>query len=111
MNLVQIRNYLLIFFFVFNSTKDLHSQSVASKQTRITTSLNGLWNVIIDPTDIGEWRQVWLEQTPQKKTDFFEYSFEGGATLNVPGDFNSQLCELKYYEGTVWYRKQFFFLT
>lgn len=75
--------------------------------SRDITSLNGKWNVIIDPTGIGEWRQVWQEKKPEKKTDFFEYSFEGGPTLNVPGDFNSQLCELTFYEGTVWYKKQF----
>ncbi len=75
--------------------------------SRHLTSLNGEWNVIIDPTGIGEWRQVWLEKKPQKKTDFFEYSFEGGPVLKVPGDFNSQVRELTYYEGTVWYRKQF----
>jgi beta-glucuronidase len=71
---------------------------------RKTTSLNGEWNVIIDPTGIGNWRQVWKEHQPEKKTDFFEYSFEGGPVLKVPGDINSQMCELKYFEGTVWYK-------
>ncbi|MCS3796205.1 glycoside hydrolase family 2 protein [Niastella sp. OAS944] len=71
------------------------------------TSLNGEWKVLIDPTGIGDWRQVWLEDKPQKKTDFFEYSFNGAPVLKVPGDFNSQRCELTYYEGTVWYKKQF----
>jgi beta-glucuronidase len=50
---------------------------------------------------------VWQEKKPQKKTDFVEYSFDGGPYLKVPGDFNSQLCELTYLEGTVWYKKQF----
>src|SRR5687767_11613281 len=75
--------------------------------SRNLVSLNGEWNVIIDPTGIGEWRQIWLEKKPQKKTDFFEYSFEGGPELKVPGDFNSQMCALTYFEGTVWYKKQF----
>ena len=39
-------------------------------QSRNLVNLNGDWNVIIDPTGIGEWRQVWLEKKPQKKTDF-----------------------------------------
>jgi beta-glucuronidase len=76
-------------------------------QARILTELNGNWNVIIDPTGIGNWRQVWLEHQPQKKTDFFEYSFDGGPQLKVPGDFNAQMPELTFYEGTIWYRKQF----
>ena len=76
---------------------------------RHTTSLNGKWQAIIDPTDVGTWRQVWKEPIVQKKTDFFEYSFEGGPMLNVPGDFNTQLPELTYLEGTVWYKKAFQF--
>ena len=75
--------------------------------SRNLTALNGEWSVIIDPTGSGQWQQVWLEKRPQKKTDFFEYSFQGGPILKVPGDFNSQLCELTYYEGTVWYKKEF----
>lgn len=44
---------------------------------------------------------------PQKKTDFIEYSFDAGPTLQVPGDFNTQMPELAYMEGTVWYKKTF----
>ena len=36
-----------------------------------------------------------------------EYAFEGGPTLNVPGDFNTQLPELADEECTVWYKKNF----
>jgi beta-glucuronidase len=74
---------------------------------RNTTSLNGKWTVLLDPTGIGDWKQVWQEKKPQSKTDFVEYSFDGGPELQVPGDFNSQMCELAYFEGTVWYKKQF----
>jgi beta-glucuronidase len=75
---------------------------------RHCTNLNGRWQVIIDPTGIGNWRQVWLEKKPVKKTDFFEYSFEGGPLLNVPGDFNTQKSELMFFEGIVWYKKTFY---
>jgi len=74
---------------------------------RDTTSLNGQWKVIIDPTGIGNWRQVWKEKKAEKKTDFFEYSFEDGPELMVPGDFNTQMPELTYMEGTIWYKKTF----
>lgn len=76
-------------------------------ESRNTTSLNGPWTVILDPAGGGDWRRVWEEKKPQEKTDFVEYSFEGGPQLHVPGDFNSQMCELTYMEGTVWYKKQF----
>jgi len=94
--------------FLFLLVDNLNGQTaMINFQSRNLVSLNGEWNVIIDPTGIGEWRQIWLEKKPQKKTDFFEYSFEGGPTLRVPGDFNSQMRELTYFEGTVWYKKQF----
>lgn len=82
-------------------------RAMINLSSRQITSLNGEWNVIIDPTGIGEWRRVWLEEKPQNKTDFIEYSFDQGTVLKVPGDFNSQRCELAFFEGTVWYRKQF----
>jgi len=86
----------------------LHAQTaMVNVQSRDLSSLNGDWQVILDPTGIGDWKQVWQEKKPQKKTDFFEYSFEGGPMLKVPGDFNSQLSELTYFEGTVWYKKVF----
>ena len=81
--------------------------AMINASARKITRLNGDWDVIIDPTGIGDWKQVWLEQKPEKKSDFFEYSFQGGPTLKVPGDFNSQKPELTYFEGTVWYKKQF----
>jgi len=75
--------------------------------SRKAISLNGEWNVILDPTGIGEWKQIWLEHQPKSKTDFVEYSFEGSLKLKVPGDFNSQMPELTYFEGGVWYKKEF----
>ena len=95
---IIFRKPVFIFLFLALLTHVIHAQ---------TTSLNGEWKVLIDPTGIGDWRQVWLEDRPQKKTDFFEYSFKGAPVLKVPADFNSQRCELTYYEGTVWYQKQF----
>ncbi|MGF7139969.1 glycoside hydrolase family 2 protein [Roseimarinus sediminis] len=74
---------------------------------RNTTSLNGSWQVILDPTGAGDYRQVWQERKAQSKTEFVEYSFDGGPYLQVPGDFNSQRCDLTNLEGTVWYKKPF----
>ncbi|HPR32342.1 MAG TPA: glycoside hydrolase family 2 TIM barrel-domain containing protein [Prolixibacteraceae bacterium] len=101
---------LLLFGFFLTATlnqlfgADIAMQNIGARQS---LSLNGDWNVIIDPTGIGNWRKVWQEPVPKRKTDFFEYSFDGGPVLQVPGDFNSQLCELTWYEGTVWYQKKF----
>ena len=70
-------------------------------------SLNGKWNAIIDLYNQGRKNKIYENSKPQGKTDFYEYSFEHGLCLNVPSDWNSQLPELKYYEGTVWYARHF----
>lgn len=74
---------------------------------RKTTSLNGKWQVIIDPNDNGEKMGIGKDAKPKGKTDFLEYSFDGASTLNVPGDVNSQMPELTYYESSIWYKKTF----
>ncbi|QEC65589.1 glycoside hydrolase family 2 [Mucilaginibacter ginsenosidivorans] len=75
---------------------------------RSGTSLNGKWETIIDPFDVGiGWRAIYKDARPKGKTDFVEYSFGPANTLYVPGDFNSQLPELTYFESSVWYKKTF----
>ncbi|NDV84594.1 glycoside hydrolase family 2 protein [Bacteroides sp. 51] len=69
--------------------------------------LNGKWEAIIDQYSQGRKNKIYQNKTPQGKTDFYEYSFEHGLRLNVPSDWNSQMPELKYYEGTVWYARRF----
>ncbi len=71
------------------------------------TFLNGKWNVIIDPYQQGRRTSIYKNRPLRNKADFKEYEFEGGLRLNVPSDWNSQLPELKYYEGTVWYARKF----
>jgi beta-glucuronidase len=88
----------------------LQSQSLLSNiEGRHFTSLDGKWEVIVDPFDAGNgsWKPIWKDQHPEGKTDFYEYQFNTALTLNVPGDWNSQKPELLYYEGTIWYKKTF----
>lgn len=96
---------VLFFILLWNGANG--QAAMINVESRNLTSLNGDWNAIIDPTGVGEWLQVWLEKKPRQKTDFIEYSFDGGPVLKVPGDFNSQKNELAFFEGTVWYRKKF----
>ena len=101
---------ILLFIFIMTNSGDLDAQAVmVNIEGRKLISLNGSWDAIIDPAGVGDRRQFWLEKKPEKKTDFVEYSFEGGPTLQVPGDFNTQMPELTYDEGTVWYRRIFNF--
>lgn len=98
---------LFVFLILGNINYSAAQTAMANVSARNCTNLNGQWQAILDPTGIGNWRQIWTEKKPEKKTDFVEYSFNGGPLLNVPGDFNTQLPELTYLEGTVWYKKSF----
>lgn len=70
------------------------------------TLLNGKWNAIIDPYQQGRKTAIYRNRALKDKADFKEYAFEGGLRLNVPSDWNSQIPELKYYEGTMWYARK-----
>lgn len=76
---------------------------------RDTESLNGMWQAVIDPYDMGkgDWIALYREREPQNRYEFVESGFADSFRLHVPGDFNSQLPELAYYEGTVWYKQTF----
>lgn len=84
---------------------------------RNTTSLNGKWEIIVDPYENGyyDYRYqeydsgYFLNAKAKDKTDLVEYDFDTSDQINVPGDWNSQKKELFFYEGTVWYRKMFDF--
>lgn len=101
LNLIFVAFFTLIF-------SDLAAQhSITNVYGRNVQSLNGKWDAIIDLYDQGRKNEIYLNKKPESKTDFYEYSFENGYRLNVPSDWNSQMPELKYYEGTVWYARRF----
>ncbi|HTY63205.1 MAG TPA: glycoside hydrolase family 2 TIM barrel-domain containing protein [Acidobacteriota bacterium] len=84
---------------------------------RQTTSLNGAWQIIIDPYENGYFNYRWepdpngyfKNEKPKDKTDRVEYDFDASETLLVPGDWNTQKEKLFLYEGTIWYKKSFDF--
>jgi beta-glucuronidase len=85
---------------------------------RKTISLNGRWNIIIDPYENGYYNyryeprgDGYFENRKQKdKSELVEYDFDKSEYLNVPGDWNTQMEKLLYYEGTVWYKRSFNYL-
>lgn len=88
---------------------------------RTTTSLNGIWKMLIDPYENGLYNYRLqpfdeMENPPNSayfmdatvgKSDLLEYNWDTSPTTMVPGDWNHQHEELSWYEGTVWYRKKF----
>ena len=99
--------FFSLFFITFSICLGASEQAMINVYGRDFHLLNGKWNVIVDLYDQGRRMEVYKNRVPQTKEEFYEYSFENGIRLNVPGDWNSQSSELKYYEGTVWYGRHF----
>ena len=78
-------------------------------------SLNGKWQTIVDLYDTGYYDShmavdengFFKNEKPKSKSDRIEYEFIAANNLLVPGDWNTQREKLYYYEGTVWYKKDF----
>jgi beta-glucuronidase len=86
---------------------------------RPQTSLDGEWHIIVDPYASGlytfhheirkdgyfrnkQWQGVGDDR-------LFEYDFAKSPTLRVPGDWNTQRDSLFFYEGPLWYQRDFTF--
>jgi beta-glucuronidase len=81
---------------------------------RPSASLDGAWHYIVDP-----YRNGWGDNPDQPrlsgfpKNDHFdgtrlvEYDFATSGVLQVPGDWNSQKENLLFYDGLLWYQKDF----
>ena len=83
---------------------------------RPATSLDGQWASIVDPYFNG----LFSFHHEEKANGFFlnrkaqpgdhsptEYDFSKAPTLKVPADWNSQRDSLFYYEGPIWYQRDF----
>ena len=82
---------------------------------RSAMSLDGDWHYIVDP-----YRNGWgtNEAIPDLKGyaadrrftlggPLVEYDFSKSPVLKVPGDWNTQNAQLYYYEGLLWYEREF----
>ena len=82
---------------------------------RPTVTLNGTWNYIVDPFDTGyfDYRRqplkdgFFLNLKAEAPGDRYEYDFDRSATMTIPGDWNTQDDRLFFYEGTIWFKKDF----
>src|SRR5208283_294844 len=90
---------------------------IANIEGRSTTSLNGQWQAIVDPYDVGAVDYhahalagngaFYKNYKPQSKSELVEYDFDTSGHLQVPGDWNTQRDSLLFYEGSVWYKRSF----
>ena len=88
-------------------------------------SLDGAWHYIVDPFETGyrnhrHWepfdavvntkasaRSYYGDERPAERWERIEYDFRASPTLAVPGDWNHQDARLEYYEGSLWYQREF----
>ncbi len=119
---LQFRGIIIFFMsmtlFHFNGYSQKTIQNIDARET---LSLNGSWKYIIDPYQMGylDYRQKPFDQSKSGKGGFYdnltsmeknskaEYNFDFEPTLQVPGDWNSQDARLLFYEGTLWYKRDF----
>ena len=91
---------------------------ITGADLRPAQSLNGDWHVIPDPYQTGlydfhkhELKRGWFVNEKAKPGDTgpVDYDFSKSPTLKVPGDWNTQKPEFFWYEGLMWYEKDFDF--
>jgi beta-glucuronidase len=88
---------------------------ITNVEGRHAVSLNGRWQIIIDPYENGYYDYRYQPRAdgyfrndkPKSPSDLVEYDFDSSQQLEVPGDWNSQDERLLFYEGTIWYEKSF----
>ena len=107
---------LFIFLSINTIAQDANYANLLQNiDSREKTSLNGKWDMIVDPLENGfynhrlqEYDKGYFKNAKmQSPSDLIEYDFDTSLQLDVPGDWNTQMDKLYYYEGTVWYKKDF----
>src|SRR5437660_12240901 len=116
-NFLRWLTFALCLPFLFGRGAAQVAPLLANINARQTTSLDGRWQAIVDPYDVGalDYRAQPLTSNgaffknykPQSESELVEYDFDTSGQLNVPGDWNTQRDSLLFYEGSVWYKRSF----
>lgn len=80
----------------------------ASAEARTELSLNGLWDYVVDPQDVGE-EFGFPKDRPLGGTDLVQQDFDAAPKMRLPSDWNTADPRLDLYEGSVWFRRTFDF--
>lgn len=99
----------------YNLESEFAVDYVQNLISRPSISLDGKWARIVDPFENGYYNHryqphkdgYFKNKKVQSVSDRIEYNFATAKKLSVPGDWNSQEDQLFFYEGTVWYQKDF----
>ncbi|HPF52740.1 MAG TPA: glycoside hydrolase family 2 TIM barrel-domain containing protein [Draconibacterium sp.] len=110
-----MKKLIIAFILLFPFFVDAQDAVIQNVFARNYLSLNGSWNYIIDPFDNGFYNYR-LQENPngffknrkmQSKTDLVEYNFDTSPLMVIPSDWNMKNPQLFFYEGSVWFKKDF----
>ena len=84
---------------------------------RNNINLNGKWSYIVDPLENGyyDYRLMpfttngFFENKKFSTSELIEYNFETSPTMDIPTDWNSADKSFFFYEGTMWFKKDFMY--
>ena len=89
---------------------------VSNIYSRDFQPLNGKWNYVIDPLENGYYNYrlqpfyndgFFENKKPANPQDLVEYNLDTSPIMDIPGDWNTQNEQLFFYEGTVWFKRDF----
>ena len=112
--IISFKLALLLSAFIYASPS-WSLELIQNTDARKHVSLNGEWHIIPDIYENGFYNHRYEEKENgyyknakiQHPSDLIEYDFSASPTIQVPGDWNSQSERMFFYEGTVWYHKDF----
>ena len=107
---MKARIYIVLFTVFFCIPAFCLQSKLQNVYSRNITSLNGYWQTIVDPLDVGyyDYRMNFNKYGYSKSPlDLIQYDFSTEEQLVVPGDWNTQKKEFFFYEGSIWYKKDF----
>ncbi|MCX2719626.1 glycoside hydrolase family 2 protein [Lentiprolixibacter aurantiacus] len=121
MNNLKLKKALLVFLLLpaYMGTAQIEEGLfLQNVNARKVEKLDGLWQVIVDPLENGYYNHRYQPRDDgyfknskmKSPSDLIEYDFDTDLELMVPGDWNTQSDKLYYYEGTVWYKRDFDYL-
>lgn len=104
--------YLLLTTLVLSAT---NIPLVSNIYNRQNICLNGKWNYVIDPLENGYYgyrlevlkNGFFQNRKPQNPQELVEYNLDTSPIMDIPSDWNTKESQLFFYEGTVWFKKDF----
>ena len=112
------RIILIVLFFCALLVSAQQPSLLVDIDHRPATSLNGPWHYIVDPYHGGWGSNTSNSDVPSPRGyaknrhyvaggPLLEYDFAQSPVIQIPGDWNSQKESLFYYEGLLWYQRDF----